>query len=226
MFISDYWTDVCVFWGINVLLGLSLNIIVGEVGLFNMGQMAFFAIGSYTTAILSERFGVNLWLLIPISGLIAAGAGYILTGPIIHLRGDYLLMVTIGLNEMIRITLINNPFGLTGGPNGLIVLDQFRIFGHVIQRPIDFYYLVWAAVALLLFCLGRLQRSRVGRAWNYVREDPIAAEATGVNTRWAKTLAFTLGAGIAGAAGTIFATKMMVISPTLLPSWNRSSCSA
>jgi len=122
-------------------------------------------------------------------------------------------MVTIGLNEMIRITLINNPFGLTGGPNGLIVLDQFRIFGRVIQRPVDFYYLVWAAVALLLFCLGRLQRSRVGRAWNYVREDPIAAEATGVNTRWAKTLAFTLGAGIAGAAGTIFAAKMMVISP-------------
>ncbi|HOI36127.1 MAG TPA: branched-chain amino acid ABC transporter permease [Bacillota bacterium] len=212
-FISDYWTDVCVFWGINVLLGLSLNIIVGEVGLFNMGQMAFFAIGAYTTAILSERFGINLWLLIPISGLIAAAAGYVLTGPIIHLRGDYLLMVTIGLNEMIRITLINNPFGLTGGPNGLIVLDQFRIFGHVIQRPADFYYLVWAAVALLLFCLGRLQRSRVGRAWNYVREDPIAAEATGVNTRWAKTLAFTLGAGIAGAAGTIFAAKMMVISP-------------
>jgi len=178
-----------------------------------MGQMAFFAIGAYTTAILSERFGINLWLLIPISGLIAAAAGYVLTGPIIHLRGDYLLMVTIGLNEMIRITLINNPFGLTGGPNGLIVLDQFRIFGHVIQRPADFYYLVWAAVALLLFCLGRLQRSRVGRAWNYVREDPIAAEATGVNTRWAKTLAFTLGAGIAGAAGTIFAAKMMVISP-------------
>jgi len=114
---------------------------------------------------------------------------------------------------MIRITLINNPFGLTGGPNGLIVLDQFRIFGRVIQRPADFYYLVWSAVALLLFCLGRLQRSRVGRAWNYVREDSIAAEATGVNTRWAKTLAFTLGAGIAGAAGTIFAAKMMVISP-------------
>jgi len=213
LFISDYWTDVCVFWGINVLLGLSLNIIVGEVGLFNMGQMAFFAIGAYTTAILSERFGVNLWLLIPISGLVAAGAGYVLTGPIIHLRGDYLLMVTIGLNEMIRITLINNPFGLTGGPNGLIVLDQFRIFGRVVQRPIDFYYLVWSAVALLLLCLGRLQRSRVGRAWNYVREDSVAAEATGVNTRWAKTLAFTLGAGIAGAAGTIFAAKMMVISP-------------
>jgi branched-chain amino acid transport system permease protein len=213
LLVSDYWVDVCVFWGINVLLGLSLNIIVGEVGLFNMGHMAFFAIGAYTTAILSERFGVNLWLLIPVSGLAAAGAGYVLTGPIIHLRGDYLLMVTIGLNEMIRISLINNPFALTGGPNGLIVMDQFRIFGHVIQSPADFYYLVWAAIALLLFCLGRLQRSRVGRAWNYVREDPIAAEATGINTRWAKVLAFTLGAGIAGATGTIFAAKMMVISP-------------
>lgn len=210
---SDYWVDVCVFWGINVLLGLSLNIIVGEVGLFNMGHMAFFAIGAYTTAILSARYGISLWILMVASGLTAAGAGYILTAPIIHLRGDYLLMVTIGLNEMIRISLINNPFELTGGPNGLIVLDQFRFFGYVIQKPRDFYFLVWSLVAIVLFALSRLQHSRIGRAWNYVREDPIAAEATGIDTRWAKLLAFTLGAGIAGAAGTVFAAKMMVISP-------------
>lgn len=213
IFASDYWIDVCVFWGINVLLGLSLNIIVGEVGLFNMGHTAFYAMGAYTTAILSNRFGINMWLLMILSGVVAAAAGYVLTAPIIHLRGDYLLVVTIGLNEVIRLTLINNPLDLTGGPNGLLVMDQFRLFGHAIQRPLDFYFLVWAAIVLLLLALLRLQRSRIGRAWNYVREDPIAAEATGINTRWAKALAFTLGAGIAGATGTIFATKMMVISP-------------
>lgn len=212
-FVSDYWIDVCVFWGINVLLGLSLNIIVGEVGLFNMGHTAFYAIGAYTTAILSYRFGINLWILMLLSGVAAAVAGNVLTAPIMHLRGDYLLMVTVGLNEIIRITLINNPFGLTGGPNGLIVLDQLRVFGRVIQAPIDFYVLVWSCVALLLFALFRLQRSRIGRAWNYVREDAVAAESTGINTRWAKSLAFMIGAGIAGATGTIYATKMMVISP-------------
>ena len=210
---SDYWIDVCVFWGINALLSPSLNIILGVVGLFNMGHSASYAIGAYTTAILSQRFGINLWIRMVLSGLTAALAGYILTAPIMHLRGDYLLVVTIGLNEMIRITLINNPFGLTGGPNGLLVLDQFRIFGKVIQTPRDFYVLVWACVAVLLFSLFRLQRSRIGRAWNYVREDPVAAESTGVDTRWAKALAFTIGAGIAGATGTIYAAKMMVISP-------------
>jgi len=212
-FVSDYWIDVCVFWGINVLLGLSLNVIVGEVGLFNMGHTAFYAIGAYTTAILSQRFGINMWVLMLVSGLVSALAGYVLTAPIMHLRGDYLLMVTVGLNEIIRITLINNPLDLTGGPNGLIVMDQFRFFGRVVQAPIDFYWLVWGCVAVLLFGLFRLQRSRIGRAWNYVREDAVAAEATGINTRWAKSLAFMLGAGIAGATGTIYATKMMVISP-------------
>ncbi len=214
---SDYWIDVCVFWGINALLSLSLNIILGEVGLFNMGHSAFYAIGAYTTAILSQRFGINLWILMVLSGLTAALAGYILTAPIMHLRGDYLLVVTIGLNEMIRITLINNPFGLTGGPNGLLVLDQFRIFGKVIQTPRDFYVLVWACVAVLLFSLFRLQRSRIGRAWNYVREDPVAAESTGVDTRWAKALAFTIGS----IPGVILASGAMLVLPEVLRDFAR-----
>ena len=213
MVASDYWIDVAVFWGIYVLLGLSLNIIVGEVGLFDMGHMAFFAIGSYTTAILSGRFGISLWLLLPLSGIVAGLAGYVLARPIIHLRGDYLLIVTIGLNEMIRISLLNNPWGFTGGPNGIIMLDQFRIFGLVIQKPMHFYYLVWACVAASMFALVRLQRSRIGRAWNCIREDEVAAEAMGIDVRSAKLLAFTLGAGLAGATGTIFAAKLVVISP-------------
>ncbi len=210
---SDYWIDVAVFWGIYVLLGLSLNIILGEVGLFDMGHMAFFAIGAYTTAILCERFGISLWLLLPLSGLAAGLAGYVLARPIIHLRGDYLLIVTIGLNEMIRIALVNNPWDLTGGPNGLIMLDKFRVFGFAIRGPAHFYYLVWALVALSVLALVRLQNSRVGRAWNCIREDPVAAEAMGIDTRWAKLLAFTLGAGLAGAAGTVFAAKLVIISP-------------
>ena len=210
---DNYWVDVAVYWGIYVILGLSLNIIVGEVGLFNMGHSAFFAIGAYTTAILSGKFALSLWLLIPISGFIAGVAGYLLAKPIIHLRGDYLLMVTIGLNEIVRITLLNNPLGLTGGPNGIIMLDQFKIFGYTIQRPIDFYYLVWIFVAITVIILIRLQNSRIGRCWNFVREDEIAAAAMGIDTHWAKLVAFTLGASIAGAAGTIFAAKIMVISP-------------
>ncbi|BAS27484.1 branched-chain amino acid ABC transporter permease [Limnochorda pilosa] len=211
--VSDYWVDVAVFWGIYALLGLSLNLIVGEVGLFNMGHTAFFAIGAYATVILNQAWGLSLWLLIPVAGFLAAAAGYGLSRPIIHLRGDYLLIATIGLNEILRVALLNNPRGLTGGPNGVILLDQFRLFGYGLDRPERFYYLVWGAVGLVVWGLLRLQRSRIGRAWNCVREDEVAAEAMGIDVRQAKLLAFVLGAGLAGAAGTLFAAKMVVVSP-------------
>ncbi len=208
-----YWTDVAVFFGIYVILGLSLNLIVGEVGLFNMGHAAFFAVGAYTTAILSTQYGIPLVWLFPVSAATAALFAYVVTRPIIHLRGDYLLIVTIGLNEIVRIALINNPGGLTGGPNGLLVLDRITAFGWSARTPADFYYITWGLIALIVFALIRLQNSRIGRAWNYVREDEVAASAMGIDVRWAKSLAFTLGAGLAGAAGTLYAAKIRIISP-------------
>ncbi|MBO2518188.1 MAG: branched-chain amino acid ABC transporter permease [Firmicutes bacterium] len=211
--LSDYWLDVAIFWGIYALLGLSLNLIVGEVGLFNMGHTAFFAIGAYGTVLLNQAWGLSLWLLMPLSGLLAAAAGYGLSRPIIHLRGDYLLVATIGLNEILRVTLVNNPWGLTGGPNGLILLDQFTVLGRRLDDPAAFYYLVWGVVGLVVWALLRLQHSRIGRAWNCVREDEVAAEAMGIDVRQAKLLAFVLGAGLAGAAGTLYAAKMVVVSP-------------
>ncbi len=213
-FIADaYWTDVAVFFGIYVILGLSLNLILGEVGLFNMGHAAFFGIGAYLTAILSINFGIPIILLLPVAALGAGLVAWILTGPIIHLRGDYLLIVTIGINEIVRIALINNPFGLTGGPNGLLLLQRIEIFGWTVRTPADFYWLVWAFIVVLIIVLIRLQNSRIGRAWNYVREDEVAAAAMGINVRNAKALAFTLGAALAGAAGTFYAAKMRIISP-------------
>ena len=213
-FIADaYWTDVAVFFGIYVILGLSLNLILGEVGLFNMGHAAFFGIGAYLTAILSIQFGIPVIWLLPLAAIGAGLVGWILTAPIIHLRGDYLLIVTIGINEIVRIALINNPFGLTGGPNGLLLLERIEIFGWTVRTPSDFYWLIWAFIVLLIIVLVRLQNSRIGRAWNYVREDEIAAAAMGINVRNAKLLAFTLGAALAGAAGTLYAAKMRIISP-------------
>lgn len=208
-----YWTDVAVFFGIHVILGLSLNLIVGEVGLFNMGHAAFYAIGAYTTAILSTQFGIPIMWLFPISALVAALFAYVVTRPIIHLRGDYLLIVTIGVNEIVRIALINNPGRLTGGPNGLLLLDRLTIFGWTASTPTDFYFLTWGFVAIVVWALVRLQNSRIGRAWNYVREDEVAASAMGLDVRGVKSLAFTLGAGLAGAAGTLYAAKMRIISP-------------
>jgi len=211
---NNYWIDVFFFFGIYALLGLSLNIVLGEVGLFDLGHMGFMAIGAYTTAILNTHFGIPIIFLMPVSALAAAGFAWLVCSPIIHLRGDYLCIVTIGMGEIVRLTLINNPFGITGGPNGVFGID-FLSFGGplVIDTSIESYFVIWIIVGLTVLALINLQRSRIGRAWNCIREDEIAAESTGIDVRYYKLLAFILGAGLAGVAGNIYASKLMIVSP-------------
>lgn len=211
---NDYIIDVAFFFGVYTLLGLSLNVVLGEVGLFDLGHMGFAAIGAYTTAILNTRFGIPVLILLPVSAISAAIFAYLVCSPIIHLRGDYLCIVTIGMGEIIRITLLNNPFGLTGGPNGVFGIC-FPCIGNVlvIDSCLKFYYYIWFIVSLSVLALVRLQHSRIGRAWNYIREDAIAAEALGIDVRYYKLLAFVLGAALAGIAGSIYATKLMIVSP-------------
>lgn len=211
---NNYFIDVAFFFGIYALLGLSLNVVLGEVGLFDLGHMAFMAIGAYTTAILNTNFGIPIIILLPISALAAAGFAWLVCSPIIHLRGDYLCIVTIGMGEIVRLTLINNPFGITGGPNGVFGID-FPSLGSffMIDSSTEFYFLIWTVVGLTILALINLQGSRIGRAWNCIREDEIAAEATGIDVRYYKLLAFILGAGLAGVAGNIYASKLMIVSP-------------
>lgn len=211
---NNYWIDVFFFFGIYALLGLSLNIVLGEVGLFDLGHMGFMAIGAYTTAILNTHFGIPIIFLMPVSALTAAGFAWLVCSPIIHLRGDYLAIVTIGMGEIIRLTLINNPFGITGGPNGVFEIDSLSFGGPlVIDSSIESYFVIWIVVGLTILALINLQRSRIGRAWNCIREDEIAAESTGIDVRYYKLLAFVLGAGLAGIAGNIYASKLMIVSP-------------
>lgn len=211
---NDYIIDVAFFFGVYTLLGLSLNVVLGEVGLFDLGHMGFTAIGAYTTAILNTRCGIPVLVLLPVSAISAAIFAYLVCSPIIHLRGDYLCIVTIGMGEIIRITLLNNPFGLTGGPNGVFGIC-FPCIGNVlvIDSCLKFYYYIWFIVSFSVLALVRLQHSRIGRAWNYIREDAIAAEALGIDVRYYKLLAFVLGAALAGIAGSIYATKLMIVSP-------------
>lgn len=212
--INAYWVDVLFFFGVYALLGLSLNIVLGEVGLFDLGHMGFMAIGAYTTAILNTTFGIPIIILLPLSAIAAGSFAWLVCSPIIHLRGDYLCIVTIGMGEIVRITLNNNPFGITGGPNGVFGID-FPSLGSifVVDNSTKFYYYIWLIVGLSIIGLVNLQRSRIGRAWNCIREDEIAAEATGIDVRYYKLLAFVLGAGLAGVAGNVYATKLMMVSP-------------
>lgn len=121
---NDYWISVAVFFGIYALLGLSLNIIVGYAGLFQLGHAAFWAVGAYTTAILNTRFGVPIFITLPLSALVAALFAILISKPILHLRGDYLCIVTIGFGEIVRIFLYNDPFGITGGVNGIRGIER------------------------------------------------------------------------------------------------------
>ncbi len=218
--VSDYFIDIAFFFGIYALLGLSLNIVLGEVGLFDLGHAGFYAIGAYTTAILNTRYGIPVLVLLPVSALSAGLFAYLVCSPVIHLQGDYLLIVTLGLGEIVRLALINNPFDLTGGPNGVFGLD-FPSFGRwlVIDTSLEYYFLVWAVVGLTILGLLRLQRSRVGRAWNYIREDETAAASSGVDVRAYKLLAFVIGAGLAGVAGNLYACKLMCVSPESFSFW-------
>lgn len=211
-FIDNYWIDVGFYCGIYALLGLSLNIVLGEVGLFDLGHTGFYAIGAYATAILNTQLHLPILLLLPISALAAGLFAWIVTAPVIHLKGDYLCIVTIGIGEIVRLTMINNPLGLTGGPNGINGIDTPVLIVPIISSR-QFYYLIWGVIALVTFALVRLQRSRVGRAWNYIREDETAAEALGVDVRRYKLAAFVIGAAIAGVAGNIYASKQMSVSP-------------
>jgi len=211
---NNYYTDVAFFFGIYALLGLSLNIVLGEVGLFDLGHAGFYAIGAYTTAILNTKFGIPILVLLPVSAISAALFAYLVCSPIIHLRGDYLCIVTIGMGEIVRLSLINNPFDLTGGPNGVFGID-FPSLGSffVIDSSIEYYFFIWIVVGFSILSLIRLQNSRIGRAWNCIREDEVAANANGINVRHYKLLAFVLGAAMAGIAGNIYASKLMCVSP-------------
>ena len=211
--LGDYNRSVLWRTALYIILGLSLNIIVGYAGLFQLGHAAFYALGAYTTALLNIYLGVPILVTLPIAILVGALFGYLITRPILHLRGDYLCIVTIAFGEVVRLALVNNIFGITGGANGLSGIDRLVLFGFVLRKPIYHYYLVLFFLVFTIFAVRRLENSRLGRAWMYVREDEVAAEAMGIDTVRVKLLAFVIGSGWAALAGSLYAAKITVVSP-------------
>lgn len=213
LFLNAYWTDVFNNVGLYAILALSLNVILGHAGLFHMGHAAFYAIGAYTAAIINTTYGVPVLWVMPLAGIMAGLFAMIVARPIIHLRGDYLLIVTIGIVEIVRIALINNVFDITGGANGIFGISRPSVFGFKISKPDHFFYLIWGFAALTIFLLMRLEHSRFGRALLYIKEDEVAAGGSGINVAHHKLVAFVIGAVWAGMCGTIYAAKMTIIAP-------------
>lgn len=214
-----YWIDVLNNVAMYSLLALSLNLIVGHTGIFNLGHAAFYAVGAYTAAILNTRYQIPILWTLPLCALTAGLFAMLVARPIIHLRGDYLCIVTIGVGEILRIALVNDVLGITGGSNGISGISRPMLFGMVIRTPTQFYYLLWAFTGITVFLFYLLENSRFGRAINYLREDETAAEGSGINTAHYKLAVFALGAAWAGMVGNLYASKMMLIAPESFSFW-------
>jgi branched-chain amino acid transport system permease protein len=227
--VGTTWVRITNYALLYVLLALGLNIVVGFAGLLDLGYIAFYAVGAYTYALLaSPHFGLHLpfWVILPIGAAVAAFFGLLLGAPTLKLRGDYLAIVTLGFGEIVRIFLNNlsRPVNITNGPQGIARIDPFTLdgfsfgtyqtfFGAEFSAPIKYYYLLLLVVLAIIVINLRLQNSRIGRAWEAIREDEIAARAMGINTRNLKLLAFSMGASFGGVAGGMFSAIQAFISP-------------
>jgi len=215
---NDYVTGVMVRICLYALLALGLNIVVGFAGLLDICYVTLFGIGSFVYAFLaSPHFGLHLpfALVMAIVTLVAAISGVLIGAPTLRLRGDYLAIVTLGFGEITYICLVNldRPINITGGPSGLIQIDPPSLFGFVVERNIHYYYLFLATLVAVLVASIRLRDSRIGWAWQAIREDELAAEAMGVNTTVSKLQAFAIGATFAGFAGGLLASWQRSVFP-------------
>jgi branched-chain amino acid transport system permease protein len=237
---NGYYLEVAIQIGIYVALALGLNIVVGFVGLLNLGFVAFYAIGAYLWAIFGSPqanafipggfFPLSAnWFFLFLMFSIAAGAltGTLLGLPVLRLRGDYLAIVTLGFAEVVR-AVVNNldkPINITNGPKGIAPIVKpplffkpwLEFFGWEVADstlyPLYFYFLVLLLVLLIILVTRRLEDSRLGRAWKAIREDELAAAAMGVPVVRMKLFAFAVGASFASAVGVLFAAKQVFINP-------------
>jgi branched-chain amino acid transport system permease protein len=202
--------------GMFVLMALGLNIVVGKSGLLDLGYIAFFAIGAYTQGILSTIYGWNTWQALPFGIAFAMVAGVLLGLPALRLRGDYLAIITLGFGEIVRIVALN--IEVTGGPNGIPgIPNPPSLFGlkFDLMHTRNFFWLVLALILLTIWMVRRFTIRRPGRAWEAIRQDEDVAALMGVNTLVYKLWSFVIGAAVGGAAGVIYASKVMVISPDM-----------
>ncbi|HLX39789.1 MAG TPA: branched-chain amino acid ABC transporter permease [Ktedonobacteraceae bacterium] len=212
--------------GYYVILALGLNIVVGFAGLLDLGYVAFFAIGSYSWAMVgSTQFGfltgivVNpqvwpwfFWPMLLGAALVAALFGVLLGAPTLRLRGDYLAIVTLGFGEIVPVVFTELD-KYTNGVNGIVGIYSPIIPGVDWTSATPYYYLILVLIVLTIFANIRLRDSRLGRAWIAIREDEVAAASSGVNLVNTKLFAFASGAFFAGVAGAFHAAKLGSISP-------------
>jgi branched-chain amino acid transport system permease protein len=215
--LGSFLSEVLSIAGIFALMALGLNIVVGFAGLLDLGYVAFFAVGAYTTAVLTSPTGGAGWIFwaaVPFVVLAAAVAGLTVGTPVLRMRGDYLAIVTLGFGEIARLLFLSDWLAPTfGGAQGIKAIPDISIGPWEIRGPQAFLYPLLVLILLAAYVSHALQNSRIGRAWMAMREDESVAEAVGVNIVAAKLSAFIVGAILAGLGGALFATKIGSIFP-------------
>jgi branched-chain amino acid transport system permease protein len=215
--------------GIWILLALGLGVVVGMAGLLDLGYVAFFLLGAYTTALMTDSGTAEqfhfvvwpVWAVLPFAILVAMVAGAVLGVPTLRLRGDYLAIVTLGFHEIMRQTM--NNLTITNGSRGIFGIPHptINVFGLNVEFSLDpapyWWFLLTPAILLAVLMVRHLDNSRVGRYWTAIREDEVAAAAMGVPVTKMKVLAFVIGASTSGLAGWIYATQINFISPNNFP---------
>jgi len=219
---NPYLIHILFMAGLYAILAIGLDFQVGSTHLVNFATAADYGIGAYTAALLNVNFGWSFWVVFPLGGIAAALFGFLLGLPTMKTKTYYLSLVTIAVGLIIYLLL--NNLSWTGGPDGVSGIpfpsignfslgSSLHIFGIELPFQANFYYLVLFVIFIEFIVAQRLYNSRIGLAWNAIRDDEIAAECQGINVTGSKIMAFYTNAFFDGLAGAIYAFNIGFISP-------------
>ncbi len=213
LFPDNYFvTVVAVSAGLNAILAVSLNLLMGYAGQISLGHAAFFGMGAYTSAILTTKFAWNPWPAM-VAGMILTGTiAFVMARPVLKLKGHYLAMATLGFGIIINIILVQ-AVGLTGGPDGLGEIPTLSLFGWQVDTDLRWYVVIGSCMLLVVWLALNLINSRSGRALRALHGSEVAAEMMGIDTTATKTSVFVMAALIASLAGSLFAHQQSFVSP-------------
>ncbi len=208
---NNYFYDIFIMAGVYTIIGSGMNLLLGFTGQLSMGHAAFYGFGAYITAIGMKSYGVPFWACVLLSVLFCFVTGMLLGSTSCKLSGIFLVVVTTGFNTIVNLILVNWDF--TGKSFGIPGIPKIKLFGSPLTK-LQYCYLILLFVFLALFVSYRIVKSKTGRAFQAMRDNPIAASSVGVNVSKYKLLVFAVSAVYAGVAGALYASNIGYISPT------------
>jgi branched-chain amino acid transport system permease protein len=210
-FLKPYGIFILTTWAVMTIAAIGLNLTLGYAGQVSMAQAAFVGIGAYTTALLTTH-GWPFWSGFALGGIACFATGWLLGYPALRVQHHYLAFVTLAFNTLVFL-LFRNEEWLTGGNYGISNIPRPSVLGWETDRPRDFYFFCLIMLAIISFATWWLIRSPWGRAFIALRENPIRALSLGVDTRRYTLMAFAIGAGLGGLAGSLYAPLVQFVDP-------------